>query len=129
MTIDTEAALLVSRQSLSRVVGSTDPAALDELRKRIRVTAVPNTEVLILEVRADERRPASQEEAESVAESYLLTRRAYLSNRRDQALLMLREELAELAGPGGEQTPPAPPASGWSGPSTRSSSRRRRPVR
>ena len=33
-----------------------------------------------------------------MADSYLLTRRAYLSNRRDQALLMLRQELTELAG-------------------------------
>ncbi len=40
-----------------------------------------------------------------MADSYLLTRRAYLSNRRDQALLMLRQELAELAGPTGEMTP------------------------
>ncbi len=104
VTIDTEAALLVSRQTLSRVVGSTDPAALDNLRKRIRVTAVPNTQVLILEVRADSG-ATSQEEADRIAESYLLTRRAYLSNRRDQALLVLRQQLAELGGPGGEQTP------------------------
>ena len=52
VTIDTEAALLVSRQSLSRVVGSTDPDVLDELRQRIRVTAVPSTHVLVVEVRA-----------------------------------------------------------------------------
>ena len=104
VTIDTEAALLVSRQSLSRVVGSTDPAVLDELRERIRVTAVPSTDVLVLEVRAPTA-AQSREQAESVADSYLLTRRAYLSNRRDQALLMLRQELTELAGPSGEQTP------------------------
>ena len=104
VTIDTEAALLVSRQSLSRVVGSTEPAVLDELRERIRVTAVPSTDVLVLEVRAPTA-AQSREEAESVADSYLLTRRAYLSNRRDQALLMLRQELTELAGPTGEQTP------------------------
>ena len=72
MTIDTEAALLVSRQSLSRVVGSTDPDALDELRQRIRVTAVPSTQVLVAEVRATSK-ARSQEEAESVAESYLMT--------------------------------------------------------
>ncbi len=104
ITIDTEAALLVSRQSLSRVVGSTDPAVLDELRERIRVTAVPSTDVLVLEVRAPSA-AESREQAQSVADSYLLTRRAYLSNRRDQALLMLRQELTELAGPSGELTP------------------------
>ena len=104
MTIDTEAALLVSRQTLSRVLGSTDPAVLDELRERIRVTAVPSTDVLVLEVRAPSG-AESREEAKRIADSYLLTRRAYLSNRRDQALLMLRQELTELAGPSGELTP------------------------
>jgi hypothetical protein len=104
VTIDTEAALLVSRQSLSRVARSTDPDVLDELRARIRVTAVPNTQVLVLEVQAPSG-STSREEAERVAESYLMTRRAYLSNRRDQALLMLRAQLAELAGPDGELAP------------------------
>jgi hypothetical protein len=60
--------------------------------------------VLILEVR-DTNKARSQDQAESVAESYLLTRRAYLSNRRDQALLMLQQELTELGGPNGELTP------------------------
>jgi len=103
VTIDTEAALLVSRQSLSRVVGSTDLAVLDELRERIRVTAVPSTQVVVIEVRATGGATA-RKLAEGIAESYLLTRRAYLSNRRDQALLLLRQELTELAGPG-ELTP------------------------
>ena len=36
----------ISRQSLSRVVGSRDTAALNELRERVRITAAPNTSVL-----------------------------------------------------------------------------------
>jgi hypothetical protein len=104
VTIDTEAALLVSRQSLSRVAGSNDIDTLDELRQRIRVTAVPSTQVLVLEVR-DTDAARSQQQAESVAESYLLTRRAYLSNRRDQALMMVNRQLTELEGPDGEVTP------------------------
>ena len=95
VTIDTEAALLISRQSLSRVVGSRDPAALNELRNRVRVTAAPNTSVLSIEVRNKDGE-TSRAEAEALARSYLVTRRDYLSNRRDQALALLREQLAEL---------------------------------
>jgi hypothetical protein len=95
VTIDTEAALLISRQSLSRVVGSRDTADLNDLRNRVRVTAVPNTSVLAFDVR-DRDAATSQATARALASSYLLTRRQYLSNRRDQALALLRERLAEL---------------------------------
>ena len=102
VTIDTEAALAVSRQSLSRVIGSRDPVKLDELRKRVRVTATPNTTVLTLQVRNRDA-AKSQAEAEALARSYLVTRRIYLANRRDQALALLREQLAELR-PGTSRT-------------------------
>jgi hypothetical protein len=95
VTIDTEAALVISRQSLSRVVGSRDTATLEELRKRVRVTAAPNTTVLTIEVKNKDGQ-ASQAEAEALARSYLVTRRDYLLKRRDQALELLREQLAEL---------------------------------
>ncbi len=98
VTIDTEAALLISRQSLSRVVGR-DTASLDELRRRIRVTAAPNTSVLTIEV-SDHDKATSQAQATALARSYLVTRRDYLSKRRDQALVLLREQLAELRGTG-----------------------------
>jgi hypothetical protein len=95
VTVDTEAALLTSRQSLARVLGSRDPEALEELRQRIRITAPPNTSVLTFEVR--NRDPeTSQAEAKALARSYLLTRRAFLQGRRDQALKLLREQLADL---------------------------------
>jgi hypothetical protein len=95
VTIDTEAALLLSRQSLARVVGSKDASELEELRERIRVTAPPNTNVLTFEVRNRDAQE-SQVEARALARSYLLTRRAFLQDRRDQALELLREQLAEL---------------------------------
>jgi hypothetical protein len=98
VTIDTEAALIISRQSLGRVVRSTAASDLNELRRRIRVTAAPNTRVLTLEVR-DKNARRSQIQARRLARSYLQTRRGYLSNRRDQALALLREQLAELRGP------------------------------
>ncbi len=96
VTIDTEAALLISRQSLSRVVGTADPAALDELRKRVRVTAAPNTSVLTIEVRDTRRREVPQAGSRRSPAPTCVTRRDYLSNRRDQTLALLREQLAEL---------------------------------
>lgn len=104
VTIDTEAALLVSRESLSRVLGSTDAEDLQELRDRVRVTAVPNTRVLLVEVR-DRSAERSAEQAASLARSYLVTRRGYLSNRRDQALALLREQLAKFRVPVGGTVP------------------------
>lgn len=101
VTIDTEAALIVSRRSLSRVVGGTDPERLAQLRDRVRVTAPENTRVLTIEVRDPDARQ-SQLLATSLAGSYLLTRRDYLSNRRDQSLAILRKRLNDLTQPGVE---------------------------
>lgn len=105
-TIDTEAALVVSRQSLSRVVGSTEVVDLNELRRRVRVTAVPNTRVLTVEVR-DRSATRSYDEASRLAQSYLVTRRGYLADRRDQALSLLRAQLVGLSGPTRDATTPA----------------------
>ena len=99
ITIDTEAALVVSQESLGRVIGSADPAALDELRARIRVSAVPRTRVLTLEVRGSDA-GRTRREALDLAESYLRTREGYLSDRRDQALTTLREQTAALVSAG-----------------------------
>ena len=114
MTIDTEAALLVSRQSLSRVVGSTDPADLDELRDRVRVTAVPNTGVLLLEVRDQSGRARAEQAARWPAPTSHPP--GYLSNRRDQALALLREQLAEFARAQRRSRPRRRHRRAWSGP-------------
>ena len=95
VTIDTEAALLTSRESLSRVVGSADATALDELRRRVLVTAAPSTRVLTLEVR-DSSAERAQDESTRLAQSYLETRRGYLLNRRDQALKLIRAQLVKV---------------------------------
>ena len=104
VTIDTEAALLVSQESLARVVGSTDASDLDELRDRVRVTALPSTEVLILEVH-ESSAAGSQDVAGRLAKSYLETREGYLSDRRDQMLKMLRQQLARFGGVSGQTAP------------------------
>ncbi len=107
VTIDTEAALLISRASLRRVVGSTDAAELDELRQRVQVTAVPSTRVLTIQVLASSSE-RSRVEATKLAQSYLVTRRGYLSSRRDQALTLLREQLSGLRGSSSRVNPSDP---------------------
>lgn len=98
ITVDTEAALTVSRASLSRVLGTTDPERLRLLRERILVSAPENTRVLTIEVRATSADRADLL-ATAVAGSYLKTRRDYLSARRDQSLAILRERLGEITQP------------------------------
>lgn len=104
VTIDTEAALVVSRESLSRVTRTSAASDLDELRERIRVTAVPSTRVLTIEVRDEDGR-RTRDEAALVADSYLVTREGFLSDRRDQALSRLRKELVDLDASGAVATP------------------------
>jgi len=65
----------------------------------VRITAAPNTSVLTIEVRAADKATVERQ-AEALASSYLVTRRDYLSKRRDQTLVLLREQIAELRGSG-----------------------------
>jgi hypothetical protein len=84
-TIDTEANLITSSDTLAQAAGTTDPAAVDRLRRQVSVTAAPNTRVLFIEVRTHSQQ-TSRRLATAVADSYLTVRRAQLSLRRDQAL-------------------------------------------
>jgi len=84
-TVDTEANLITSSETLAQAAGTTDPAAVDRLRKEVSVTAAPNTRVLFIEVRSHSRQ-ASQRLATAVAHSYLTVRHAELSVRRQEAL-------------------------------------------
>lgn len=98
ITIDTEAALMLSQESLSRAarqVGS-DPGTL---REALTLTGEPNSSVLALHVRwAD----ASEVDVlvESVTESYFETRREYLEARREDLLATLREQRRTLEAAG-----------------------------
>lgn len=94
ITIDTEAALLVSERTLSQVVD--DGADTSELRRRIQVTAEPNTSVLVVKVRDTSASRASRL-ARDVSAAYLDVRRKYLLDRRTQVLAALRERFDQLA--------------------------------
>lgn len=97
VTIDTEAALVVSRGSLSSVLGTEDPAALRDLRERIRITAPPNTQVLNITVFAEEP-DLARSEGTSVSMAYLGARAEFLATRRSLFLSKLRTQLTNLSG-------------------------------
>jgi len=94
ITIDTEAAILVSERSLQ-------PAALHvggdarAIRKSLSVSAVPNSYVLEMSVTG--RNPTRvRAVANAVAVSYLAARQDYLDRRRDDELVALRKQLEDL---------------------------------
>ena len=96
-TIDTEAALVVSRQTLERV--ATDPDVQAELRDGLEITAVPTTQVLVITLRSHDSETVAHQ-AELIASSYLDTRRLHLQDRRSQMLSELYDQLAAVVGLG-----------------------------
>ncbi len=97
VTVDTEAALVVSARSLRRVLPDADPAQLQELADRIRITAPPNTTVLNIAVEADAAGLADRQ-VTAVADAYLRERQLYLAQRRRQQESILRDQLQRLGG-------------------------------
>lgn len=97
-TVDTEAALVVSGESLARVANGSSSAEVTALRDRISVTAPPNTSMLTIEVR-ESTAARADEVARQVASSYLTTRTEFLVARRDEALARARLRLDALWAP------------------------------
>lgn len=96
ITIDTEAALVVSAATLS--VLSDDPDRQADLRRQIGITATPNTAIVVLEYR-DTDRERAEDVVRAIADSYLEVRSEYLALRREQVLRSLEEQLtAVMAG-------------------------------
>ncbi len=95
ITIDTEAALVFSQETLERLPAASHPQGYDELRDRIQVTAPPNTSILTISVRG-----ASPEQARTTVQSlvaaYLDSRSDYLEQRRQQVLGSLQRDLEQL---------------------------------
>jgi hypothetical protein len=97
ITIDTEAALVLSDATLERV--ALRPEDVGDLRSKVSVTAVPNTQVLVLDVR--DQSPAEAERlVQQVSAAYLDVRGDYLLDRRTQVLGQLRNRFSQLAGRG-----------------------------
>jgi hypothetical protein len=96
ITLDTEVALLLSRNALSEVSTETG-IDQSEIRSMIGVSAVANTHVLEIEIVAPSSSDADRV-ANSLARSYLQVRRQYLDQRRDHLLVRLGNELRTLPG-------------------------------
>lgn len=93
MTVDTEAALVLSAATLSAL--TEDPVEQALLRSRISITAPPNTDVLVIEFR-DQDRARMAEVAQVVSTRYLEVRGEYLALRREQVLRALEDQLTAL---------------------------------
>ncbi len=92
VTIDTEAALVLSQSSLTRALGSGDTR---RLRDSISISAEPTTDILVIGVTSAD--PAlARTQVSQVADSYLLARRKYLAQRRADLVDALRTDLAGL---------------------------------
>jgi hypothetical protein len=92
-TVDTEAGLVVSRQTLRRV--ETRSATASDLRRSITVTAPPQTRILTISARA-ERPDRALRMARYVSSAYLTERRVYLAERRSEALAETERQVAVL---------------------------------
>lgn len=99
MTVDTEAALVLSAATLS--VLTNDPVEQARLRSRISITAPPNTDVLVIEFR-DHDRDRVVDVAQAVSTRYLEVRGEYLALRRAQVLRALEDQLTTLQTAGRE---------------------------
>lgn len=93
ITVDTEAALVMSEQTLAQVDLSQGTGWRE--RSGISVTAVPNTKVLVITVSSQDRAILTPL-AEQLSSAYLETRSRYLENRRAQLLATLQARAAEL---------------------------------
>ncbi len=99
MTLDTEAALLLSERTLSNAaatLGTQDPGVtVPLLRDSIGLAAEPHTQILLVTARAGSA-AASRARALAVVDSYLATRRSYVSERRNDLLARLRQDLRRV---------------------------------
>ncbi|HRA49962.1 hypothetical protein [Actinotalea sp.] len=93
ITIDTEAALVVSAATLSAISDDADEQAA--LRRQIIVTATSNTAIVNLEYRDTDRQRA-EEVVQAIANSYLEVRSGYLALRREQVLRSLEDQFAHV---------------------------------
>jgi O-antigen ligase len=99
ITVDTEASMVYSEETIARVRDEFDLGDEPDLRESVRVTAPPNTRVLRITVVGDDPDRAAAL-ADALAVSYLEVRDEYLEQRREQVRRQLEDQLAASAGLG-----------------------------
>lgn len=98
ITVDTEAALLVSERTLDAATGALDPEvapSIDALRSTIEITAPPLSQVLDLTV-VETDPEAAEHASRAVAAAYLRARQEHLEQRRQVLLDQLRTEQQQV---------------------------------
>jgi capsular polysaccharide biosynthesis protein len=95
MTIDTEAALVLSRSSIDPVAKAEGITDAETVRSRVGISAIANSQVLTLSYSGSSPEQATRT-VTSLAQAYLAVRSEGLKQRRDQVLLVLRDRLARL---------------------------------
>ncbi|HST81796.1 MAG TPA: hypothetical protein VLL08_08695 [Kineosporiaceae bacterium] len=101
VTLDTEAAILVSSRVLPRAVADTGVSQAQLIRK-VLVTAVPNSRVLRIQVR-DTDQARAKLLLSNLTDSYLDARKQLLTERRTLQADNLRQEIAALVRHGGDE--------------------------
>jgi hypothetical protein len=99
ITVDTEASMVYSEETMERVRQEFDLPDEPDLRDSVRVTAPPNTRVLRITVIGEDPE-RSAELADALAVSYLAVRDDYLDQRREQVRRQLQNRLQASAGLG-----------------------------
>lgn len=104
ITIDTEAALLLSEQTLDNALarihaapdaGPDTGVTPAELRDGVRISAEPNSHILVLDVTGPSP-TAANERGSSIATTYLAARQEYVDERRTDVLARLNQDLRNV---------------------------------
>ncbi|MBB2995995.1 hypothetical protein [Paeniglutamicibacter cryotolerans] len=95
ITVDTEAALVLSESSLAKVQQAHPELSVAEIRSRVNISATPNTRILHIRYR-DENPDRARGITALIASQYLTVRGDYLLQRRDQVLNDLQNQLIDL---------------------------------
>lgn len=92
ITVDTEAALLLTQRSLARIQSVHPEVIASEVKSMVGISATPNTRVLHIKYQ-DVNQNRAQEITSLLASEYLTVRGDYLRQRRDQVLNDLQNQL------------------------------------
>lgn len=92
ITVDTEAALLLTQRSLVNIQRLYPELSIASIRSNVEISATPNTRVLHVKYQ-DKKRDRAQSVTSLLVSEYLSVRGDYLRQRRDQVLNDLQNQL------------------------------------
>ncbi|WP_146114065.1 MULTISPECIES: hypothetical protein [unclassified Arthrobacter] len=96
ITVDTEAALVLTQSTLDRVNAAYPELGNAEIRSAVSISATPNSRVLHLNYASTDKQRTT-EVMSLIAEEYLAVRNEFLAQRKEQVLRDLQEQLMALS--------------------------------